>query len=93
LRRANGLDLTGVVAIDGKAVRGAYERGGQATPLQLVNVFAVEARMALAQRKAPDRNGTTGALEMLDGPRSCKREKPQRSASGLWRSRYRVADR
>ena len=34
---ANGLDLTGVVAIDGKALCGAYERGGQATPLQLVS--------------------------------------------------------
>lgn len=64
--KANGLKLTGVVAIDGKAVRGAYERGGQATPLQLVNVFAVEARMALAQRKAPGRNETAGALEALD---------------------------
>jgi predicted transposase YbfD/YdcC len=64
--KANGLTLTGVVAIDGKALRGAYERGGQATPLQLVNVFAVEARMALAQRKAPGRNESAGALEVLD---------------------------
>jgi len=64
--KANGLKLTGVVAIDGKALCGAYERGRQATPLQLVNVFAVEARMALAQRKAPDRNETAGALEVLD---------------------------
>jgi predicted transposase YbfD/YdcC len=64
--KGNGLDLTGVVAIDGKALCGAYERGGQATPLQLVNVFAVEARMALAQRKAPGRNETAGALEVLD---------------------------
>lgn len=64
--KANGLHLAGVVAIDGKALRGAYERGGQATPLQLVNVFAVEARMALAQRKAPGRNEIAGALEVLD---------------------------
>jgi predicted transposase YbfD/YdcC len=64
--KANGLDLTGVVAVDGKAVRGAYQRGSRATPLQLVNVFAVEARMALAQRKAPGRNETAGALEVLD---------------------------
>jgi len=64
--KANGLNLTGVVAIDGKALCGAYERGGQTTPLQLVNVFAVEARMALAQRKAPGRNETAGALEVLD---------------------------
>jgi len=64
--KANGLKLTGVVAVDGKALRGAYERGGKATPLHLVNVFAVEARMALAQQKAPGRNETAGALEVLD---------------------------
>jgi predicted transposase YbfD/YdcC len=64
--KANGLKLTGVVAVDGKALRGAYERGGKATPLQLVNVFAVEARMALAQQKASGRNETAGALEVLD---------------------------
>ena len=64
--KANKLKLSGVVAIDGKALRGAYERGGNATPLHLVNVFAVDARMALAQRKAPGRNETAGALELLD---------------------------
>jgi predicted transposase YbfD/YdcC len=64
--KANGLKLTGVVAIDGKALRRAYDRGGRATPLHLVNVFAVEARMALAQQKAPGRNETAGALEVLN---------------------------
>src|SRR3981189_2843896 len=64
--KANGLNLTGVVAVDGKALRGAYERAGRATPLQLVNVFAVDARMALAQQKAPGRNETAGALEVLE---------------------------
>lgn len=64
--KANRLKLTGVVAVDGKALRGAYERGGKATPLHLVNVFAVEARMALAQQKAPGRNETAGALEVLE---------------------------
>src|SRR5262249_37444049 len=39
--KANGLNLTGVVAVDGKAVRGAYQRGSRATSLHLVNVFAV----------------------------------------------------
>jgi predicted transposase YbfD/YdcC len=63
---ANGLKLTGVVAVDGKALRGAYERGGKATPLHMVNVFAVDARMALAQQKAAGRNETAGALEVLE---------------------------
>jgi predicted transposase YbfD/YdcC len=64
--KANGFKLTGVVAVDGKALRGAYERGGRATPLQLVNVFAVDARMAMAQQKAVGRNETAGALEVLE---------------------------
>jgi DDE_Tnp_1-associated/Transposase DDE domain len=63
---ANGLKLTGLVAVDGKALRGAYERGARATPLQLVNVFAVEARMVLAQQKAAGRNEIAGALEVLE---------------------------
>ena len=62
---ANGIKLTGVVAVDGKAVRGAYERGRSATPLHMVNVFATEARMALAACKAPGRNEAQGALEVL----------------------------
>src|ERR1700728_5074239 len=61
----NRLDLTGVIAIDGKALCGAYERGRRATPMHLVNVFAVDARMALASRKAPGRNEAGGALEVL----------------------------
>jgi predicted transposase YbfD/YdcC len=63
--KANRLKLTGVVAIDGKALRGAFERGHRTEPLHLVNVWAVEARMAIAQQKAPGRNETAGALEVL----------------------------
>jgi predicted transposase YbfD/YdcC len=63
--KANRLELTGVVAIDGKALRGAFERGHRSEPLHLVNVWAVEARLSLAQQKAPDRNETAGALEVL----------------------------
>lgn len=63
---ANRLDLKGIVAIDGKALRGAYERGRSATPMHLVNVFAAEARIVLASRKAPGRNEVAGALEVLE---------------------------
>jgi predicted transposase YbfD/YdcC len=63
--KTNRLNLTGVVAIDGKALRGAFERGSRHEPLHLVNVWAVEARMSLAQQKAPGRNETKGALEVL----------------------------
>jgi predicted transposase YbfD/YdcC len=63
--KANGLDVKGVVAIDGKALRGAFERGHKSTPLHMVNVWAAEARLCLAQRKAPGRNEAAGALEVL----------------------------
>jgi predicted transposase YbfD/YdcC len=63
---ANGLGFVGVVAVDGKALRGAYERGRSASPIHMVNVWAVEARMALASRKAPGRNEVVGAWEVLE---------------------------
>lgn len=57
--------LKGVVAIDGKAIRGAFAKGAKATPLHLVNVWAAEQRLALAQRLAPGRNEVAGALEVV----------------------------
>ncbi|PBN45184.1 ISAs1 family transposase [Sphingobium sp. D43FB] len=57
--------LEGVVAIDGKALRGAYERGRKATPLHLVNVWAAEKRLVIGQRLAPGRNEVAGVLEVL----------------------------
>jgi predicted transposase YbfD/YdcC len=62
---SKGFGVKGVVSIDGKALRGAFARGRQATPLHMVNVWAADARMALAQRKAPNRNEVAGALEVL----------------------------
>lgn len=62
---AFGEEISGVVAIDGKAVRGAFARGCKSTPLHLVNVWAAEQRLALAQRTAPDRNEVAGALEAI----------------------------
>ena len=61
----HGLDLSGVFAIDGKSLCGAYDRGNSATPMHLVNVFAAKARLALAARKAPRRNESEAALEIL----------------------------
>jgi len=59
------LDLSGVFAVDGKSLRGAYERGGSALPVHLVNVFAAKARVALAAQKALGRNESEAALELL----------------------------
>lgn len=58
--------LRGVIAIDGKALRGAFETGRRTTPLQLVNVWAAEARLAIAQRLAPNRNEVAATLEVLE---------------------------
>jgi predicted transposase YbfD/YdcC len=57
--------LKGVVAIDGKALRGAYERGRKTTPLHLVNVWAAETRLVIGQRLAPGRNEALGAQQAL----------------------------
>ena len=57
--------LQGVVAIDGKALRGAYERGRKTTPLHLVNVWAAETRLVIGQRLAPGRNEVLGAQQAL----------------------------
>ena len=59
------LDLSGVFAVDGKSLCGAYERGKSALPVHLINVFAVKAGMALTARKAPGRNESEAALEIL----------------------------
>lgn len=57
--------LKGVVAIDGKALRGAYARGRRAMPLHLVNVWAAESRLVIGQRLAPGRNEVLGAQQAL----------------------------
>jgi hypothetical protein len=45
--------LEGVVAIDGKAVRGAYRRAAKATPLHFVNVWAAGPGLVIGQKLAP----------------------------------------
>lgn len=57
--------VAGVVAIDGKALRGAYERGRKAMPLHLVNVWAAQTRLVIGQRLAPGRNEVLGAQQAL----------------------------
>jgi predicted transposase YbfD/YdcC len=63
--RHHRIQLSGVIAIDGKSLRGAYERGRSAVPMHMVSAFATEARLVLASQRAPDRNEMDGALEML----------------------------
>lgn len=55
----------GVVSLDGKALRNAIEEGGRFQPLHMVNVWASGAGIALAQRKAPNRNEVAGLLDII----------------------------
>ena len=57
--------LKGVVAIDGKALRGAYERGRKTSPLHLVNIWAAEAKLAIGYISATGRNEALGAQQAL----------------------------
>jgi len=64
--KTHRIDLSGVIAVDGKSLRGAYERGRSATPMHLVNAFATKARMVIASRKAPERDEMEAALAVLN---------------------------
>src|SRR3954452_9604971 len=63
--KANRLNLTGVVAVDGKALRGAFKRGSRYERLHMVIVFAVKAKLPRAQQKALGRNETRCCLKVL----------------------------
>ena len=58
-------NIKGVVSIDGKALKGAFERGRKTTLLHLVDVWAADARLAIAQQLALNRNEVAGTLEVL----------------------------
>jgi predicted transposase YbfD/YdcC len=62
---SKGFGSKGVVNLDGKALRGAFARGKRSMPHHMVNLWAAGTRMALAQRKAPNRNEVAGALDLL----------------------------
>jgi predicted transposase YbfD/YdcC len=57
--------LSGVVAVDGKALRGAFEAGAKSTPLHLVSAWAAEQRLVLGQRLAPGRGEVKAVLELV----------------------------
>ena len=58
--KANGINLTGVVAVDGKALRGAYERGKSRDPAAHGQRLRHGSAHGLASRKAPGRNEAKG---------------------------------
>jgi len=55
----------GVVALDGKALRRAYERGQGFMPRVMVTAWAAQTRMTLASRLAPDGNEADAALQLI----------------------------
>jgi predicted transposase YbfD/YdcC len=65
MRRAIGLSGPRTIAIDGKSLNGAYEKGKACVPALMVNVWDNETRLAIAAVRAPDRNEAGGALEAL----------------------------
>lgn len=55
----------GVVAIDGKSLRRAYDAGQAHMPKMMVSAWGAETRMVLAQTEAPGGNEVEGALALL----------------------------
>lgn len=56
----------GVVALDGKALRRAYERGQSHMPRVMVSAWGAQTRMTLASTLAPNNNEAAGAIELID---------------------------
>lgn len=55
----------GVVAIDGKTMRGSFDRAAQASPLHLVSAWAVDARLCLGQLAVGDKSNEIVAVPKL----------------------------
>jgi predicted transposase YbfD/YdcC len=55
----------GVIAIDGKSLKGAYDKGGKSAPKMMVSAYAAGLRLTLATVAAKDRNEVDAALEVI----------------------------
>lgn len=62
---AETVQIDGVIALDGKALRRAYERGKSHMPPVMVTAWSAKTRMALANTLAPGNNEAAGALELI----------------------------
>lgn len=54
-----------VIAVDGKSMKRAYEKGRQSSPRMMVTAWGAEARMTLAARPVVDGDETNAAIAML----------------------------
>jgi predicted transposase YbfD/YdcC len=55
----------GVIAIDGKSLKGAYEKGEKSSPRMMVTAYAAGLRLTLATVAAKDGNEVEAALEVI----------------------------
>src|SRR5215467_9194962 len=55
----------GVIAIDGKSLKGAFEKGEKSSPRMMVSAYATGMRLTLATVAAKDRNEVDAALEVI----------------------------
>jgi predicted transposase YbfD/YdcC len=68
LRKGLGLGpARGVIAVDGKRLRRAYERGRACMPPLMISVWDAETRLSLATRHAPGGNEVAATLAALKG--------------------------
>ena len=63
---AEATKIEGVIALDGKSLRRAYERGKSHMPPLMVTAWSVQTRMALANVLAPGNNEAAAALELIN---------------------------
>lgn len=63
---ADALKIDGVVALDGKALRRAYEQGTSHMPPVMVTAWAAKTRLALANVLSPGNNEAAGALQLIE---------------------------
>jgi predicted transposase YbfD/YdcC len=56
----------GVIALDGKALRRAYQRGKSHMPPVMVTAWSAQTRMALANTLAPGNNEAAAALQLIE---------------------------
>ena len=58
---------SGVVAVDSKSLRRAYDKGRAGVPSLMVDVWDTLTRLTLAQARAPGGNEVAATLELLRG--------------------------
>jgi DDE family transposase len=55
----------GVIAVDGKSLKGAHDKGDKSSPRMMVSAYAAGLRLTLATVAAKDRNEVDAALEVI----------------------------